>query len=104
MYAPTEQCFLLNSSATLLLNYSSKRIRATAPQTLPEIVERPPITLDFNYSKSFYAWGGDYEVGFKAENLLGSDYKARQELGGVRVDVDTYKRGQAFSLSLKRTF
>ncbi len=93
-----------DSSATLLLNYASKRIRATAPQSLPAIVERPPITLDFNYSKNLIVGGGDYELSFKAENLLGSDYKARQELGGIKVDVDTYKRGQAFSLSIKRTF
>lgn len=93
-----------DSSATLLLNYTSKRIRASSPQTLPEIVETPPITLDFNYSKDFMLWGGEYSFGLEVENILGSDYKARQEFGGNRVDVDTYKRGQAVSLSIKRSF
>ena len=93
-----------NSAATLLLNYSSKRIRATAPQGLPEIIERPPITLDFNYSRSFDLWGGEYEFGFEAENLLGSKYRAVQEFGGTTVNVDTYDVGQKFSFSLKRSF
>ena len=93
-----------NSAATLLLNYASKRIRATAPQTLPEVIEKPPVSLDFTYSRNFAVWGGDYEIGLKAENILGAKYKATQSAGGVRVDVDSYELGQSFSVSLKRRF
>ena len=93
-----------NSAGTLLVNYASKRIRASAAQTLPEIIEKPPISLDFTYTRSFAMWGGDYEVGFKAENLLNDDYTAVQELGSARVDVDTYDLGRSFSLSFKRRF
>jgi outer membrane receptor protein involved in Fe transport len=93
-----------NEAATLLVNFASRRIRATAPQTLPEIYERPPISLDFTYSRSFNVFAGEYEFGFKAENILGSRYEATQEFGGVKINVDTYKLGRSFSLSLKRHF
>jgi len=92
------------SAATVLLNYASKRIRASAAQTLPEIIERPPLSLDFTYSRTFNVMGADYEVGFKAENLLGDEYEATQELGDDKVFVDAYELGRSFSLSLKRRF
>lgn len=93
-----------NSAATLLVNYASERIRASAAQTLPEIIEKPPISLDFTYSKTFDMWGGEYEVGFKAENLMNDEYQAVQRLDAVRVNVDTYDLGRSFSISLKRRF
>ncbi|MDX2224950.1 MAG: hypothetical protein SFV21_19500 [Rhodospirillaceae bacterium] len=94
----------LNSSATLLVNYASKRIRATAPQTLPEIIENPPISVDFTYSRTFNVWGGEYEFGFKANNLLNDEYEAVQALNDVRVNVDTYDLGRTFAISVKRRF
>ncbi|MDX2143255.1 MAG: TonB-dependent receptor [Rhodospirillaceae bacterium] len=94
----------VNSAATLLLNYASKRIRASAAQTLPEIIEQPPLSLDFTYSRSFDIWGGEYELGFKAENLLGDNYSATQRLGQNRVNVDRYDLGRSFSLSLKAKY
>lgn len=93
-----------NSAATLMLNYTSKRIRATSPQTLPEIIEQPPVTLDFTYSRSFELMGGSYDLELKAENLLNEDYRASQQYNGVRVDVDTYKLGTSISLGIKRHF
>lgn len=89
------------SAATLLVNYASKRIRSSAPQNQPEIIERPPVTLDLTFSKSFDMWGSEYEAGVKLENLLASRYKATQEFNGAKVNVDTYKLGQSISLSLK---
>jgi len=92
------------SAATLLVNYASKRIRASAAQTLPEIIESPPITLDFTYSRSFDMWGGEYEFGFKAENLMGDNYKAVQSLNRSVVNVDKYDLGRSFSVSVKAKF
>jgi outer membrane receptor protein involved in Fe transport len=95
------------SAATLLLNYSSKRIRAVSSGgvgSLPDVYEQPPLSLDFNYNRSFDLWGGEYEVGLNVENILGSSYSATQRLGASRVDVDTYDVGQSFSVSFKRRF
>lgn len=92
------------SAATLLLNFASRRIRATAPQTLPEIVERPPVSLDFTYNRTFTIMEGDYEFGLKADNLLNKKYEATQEFGGRKVFVDNYKVGTSVSLSVKRKF
>jgi outer membrane receptor protein involved in Fe transport len=94
----------VGSAATLLVNYASKRIRASAAQTLPEIVEYPPITLDFTYSRSLELWGSEYELGFKADNLLGDNYKATQSLNRSVVNVDKYDLGRSFSVSVKAKF
>lgn len=93
-----------DSAATLMLNYTSRRIRASSPQSLPEINELPPITLDFTYSRSFEMMGGSYEIELKAENLLGDEYRAIQRSGGVTVNVDTYELGRSISLGIKRHF
>jgi len=92
------------SAATLMLNFASRRIRATAPQTLPEILERPPLGLDFTYSRTVAIWDADYEFSFKAENLLNEKYRATQEFGGRVVNVDTYNLGTAISVGVKRRF
>jgi outer membrane receptor protein involved in Fe transport len=94
-------------AATLLLNYSSKRIRAVGaggPGSLPDIYEQPPLTLDLTVSRPVEVWGGEYELGLEVENILGSKYEATQRLNGARVDVDTYDLGQSISLSIKRRF
>ncbi len=92
------------STANLMLNFTSKRIRATSPQTLPEIIEHPPLTLDFTYSRGVEMMGGQYDIEFKAENLLNEKYQASQQFNGARVDVDTYKLGTSFSVGIKRHF
>lgn len=97
----------VGSAATLLLNYASKRIRAVGaggPGSLPDVYERPPITLDLNYTRSFMIGEGEYELGFNVENILNQKYQATQQLNGRRVDVDTYEIGTSFSISLKRSF
>ncbi len=88
------------SAATLLLNYSSKRIRASAPQTLPEIFERPPLSVDFTYNRTVSVFESEYEVSFKAENISGAKYRALQAYEGTTVNVDTYKLGQSFSFGV----
>lgn len=94
------------SAATLLFNYSSKRIRAVGaggPGSLPDVYEEPPVTVDFTYNRSFDL-AGEYDFGLEVKNILGSKYKAAQRLGGARVDVDTYALGTTISLSVKRKF
>ncbi len=95
------------AAGTLLVNYASKRIRAVGaggPGSLPDIYEKPPISLDFTYNRPFTIGGGEYELGFNVENILNQKYQATQQLGAARVDVDTYELGTSFSVSLKRSF
>lgn len=95
------------AAGTLLVNYSSKRIRAVGaggPGSLPDIYEKPPISLDFTYNHPITVGGGEYQLGFNVENILNQKYQATQQLGGGRVDVDTYELGTSVSFSLKRSF
>ncbi len=92
--------------ATMLLNYSSERIRAVEDLSngLPAIVEQLPISLDFVFNYDLSVLGGDYELGFKIKNILDEGYEASQSLNGSTVIVDDYDIGRTASLSLKRQF
>ncbi len=90
------------SRAFFLVNFASERIRTQENgRQLPAVIEEPPTSLNFVYSREFTAMNSDVEFGFRATNLLGDDYEAFQEEGDVRVPVDTYELGQTFTLSLR---
>jgi hypothetical protein len=44
------------------------------------------------------------EFGFEARNLLGEDSEEFQELGGGRVDTNTYDLGRGVSFSISAKF
>ncbi len=92
--------------ATVLLNYSSERIRAVEDLSngLPAIIEQLPISLDFVVNYDLRVLGGDYELGFKIKNILDDGYEASQSLNGSKVIVDDYDIGRTASISLKRRF
>ncbi len=93
--------------ATLLLNYSSERIRSvggSAGRVIPDVIEQLPISLDFVVNYDFQLRGGDYELGLKVQNILGQGYEATQSFGGDTVIVDDYDLGTTFAASLKRKF
>ncbi|MGE0409788.1 MAG: TonB-dependent receptor [Amphiplicatus sp.] len=97
------------SRATLLFNFASSRIRNVeiiySGGVAPSIIERPPIGLDFVYSKGFEKWGGDWEIGLKIKNILGEDYEATQSFrDGTVLNYDSYGLGREYSMSLKRSF
>lgn len=97
----------LNSRATLLVNWASKRIRQTENiiTGAPAVVEAPPVTLDFVWSRGLETWGGGWEIGFKVKNILGDDYEAVQTFAdGTVAQFDTYSLGREISASLKREF
>jgi len=95
-----------NYQATLLLNYSSERIRAVEDLSngLPSIIEQLPLSLDFVFKKDFELDGGDYSIGFKVQNILDDGYEAKQTLDGNSVVVDSYDIGRTFSANIKRRF
>jgi len=90
----------------LLLNYSSERIRAVEDLSngLPSINEQLPISLDLVTNIPFEIRGGEYEFGFKIQNILDDRYEATQTLGGTEIIIDDYNIGTTISASLKRRF
>ena len=92
--------------ATLLLNYSSERIRAVEDLSngLPSILEQLPLSLDFVYNHDLNIRGGEYTFGFKVQNILGDGYEASQTLGNSTIIVDDFDIGTTFAASLKRRF
>jgi len=98
--------FDANWEATFLLNYSSDRIRAVEDRSngLPSIIEQLPLTVDFVFNKDFSIGGGEYEVGFKVQNILGDDYEASQSLGDSEIIIDSFDPGTTVALNLKRRF
>lgn len=92
--------------AFLLLNYSSERIRAVEDLSngLPSIKEQLPVSLDFVLNVPFEVRGGEYEAGFKIQNILDDRYEATQSLGDTTIIIDDYNIGITFAASLKRRF
>lgn len=92
--------------AFLLLNYSSERIRAVEDLSngLPSIKEQLPLSLDFVANIPFELRGGDYEFGFKLQNILDERYEATQTLGDTSIILDDYNIGITAAASLKRRF
>lgn len=92
--------------ATLLLNYSSERIRAVEDLSngLPSILEQLPLSLDFVFNYDLALGGADYTFGFKVQNILGEGYEASQTLGDSTIIVDDFDIGTTFAASLKRRF
>ncbi len=92
--------------ATILLNYSSERIRTVENlgRGIPAIIEQLPLSLDFVFNKDFELRGGEYEFGFKVQNILDEPYEATQSFNDTSILVDSYDIGRTFSASLKRKF
>jgi outer membrane receptor protein involved in Fe transport len=92
------------SQATLLIGYVSERISARGRTGFPDLIQDPGVIVDFTYRKGFTVMGREMEFGFEARNLLGEDFEEFQELGGGRVDTNTYDLGRSFSFSLTARF
>ena len=95
------------ANANFLINIASERIRSGESPirpARPAVLEEPPVSVDFVYSREFDLWEGAYEFGFRVQNIFGDEYEAFQSSGSERVDVDVYDVGTSISFSLKRSF
>ncbi len=98
------------SKATILVNWASSRIRQVelvlgANDIVPRVIEQPPVTVDFVWSRRFQNIGGLWQIGIEARNLLGDDYKATQTFpDGTVSQYDVYPLGRKLSASLKKEF
>lgn len=97
------------SKATILVNWASSRIRQVelilGGVVTPRVIEEPPVTLDFVWSRRFERFGGQWQIGLEVRNILGDDYAATQTFPDDTVALyDTYQLGRKISASLKREF
>ena len=92
------------SQATLAITYASDRVTNRGPiQGLarqPDFLEHPGIRLDFVLRQQVPLFGARAELKFEARNLLGQDYEEFQQAGANRIDINSYRIGQSFSLGM----
>ncbi|MXO59978.1 TonB-dependent receptor [Altererythrobacter salegens] len=95
------------SQQTFLVSYASERVvsrglNGTIPQ--PDIIERPGVQLDFVWREGFNLLGVDLEAEAEVRNILGTDHEEYQQSGSNRLDVNTYKEGTTYGLSISANF
>ena len=95
------------SQQTFLMSYASKRVVSrgligSPPQ--PDIYEKPGVQFDFVDREGINLFGRALEVKVELRNILGTRHEEYQQSGDNRLDVNTYKVGTTFALSLSTTF
>lgn len=92
------------TQATILATYVGERISARGRPRQPAIVQDPGTVVDLVVRQGFDAYGQELTLAVEIRNLLGEDFEEFQELGGGRVDVNTYDLGVSYSISLTARF
>jgi outer membrane receptor protein involved in Fe transport len=92
------------SEQTILLNYASKRVSQRGPGETPDFVERPGVRLDFVAREEITFGTVPLELKFEVRNILGTEYRESQRLGGTEVLNNRYDVGTSFSLGLTAKF
>ena len=90
--------------ATLLVNYSSERVTSRGTADLPDIIENPGLTVDFVVRQEISLAKQPFELKFEARNIFGRDNFEYQDNGTTRIDINSYKVGQSFALSVSTEF
>ena len=89
------------SEATLIFNYVSDRVRARGVDVLPDIIEEPPLLVDFTYSRVLAYPNYDLKLSLELRNLLDEEYYASMRNVAI---YDQYDLGQSASLGFKFSF
>ena len=89
------------SEATLIFNYVSDRVRARGVDVLPDIIEEPPLLVDFTYSRVLAYPNYDLKLSLELRNLLDEEYYASMRNIAI---YDQYDLGQSASLGFKFSF
>jgi len=89
------------SEATLIFNYVSDRVRARGVDVLPDIIEEPPLLVDFTYSRVLAYPNYDLKLSLELRNLLDEEYYASMRNIAI---YDQYDLGQSASLGFKVSF
>lgn len=89
---------------TVLANFASERVTRRGTAGLPDIVEDPGFSLDFVARQGFNLGKQPFELKFEARNIFGRDNFEFLQSGANRIEINSYKVGQSFSLSLSTEF
>ena len=89
------------SEATLIFNHVSDRVRARGIDVLPDIIEEPPLLVDFTYSRVLAYPNYDLKLSLELRNLLDEEYYASMRNIAI---YDQYDLGQSASLGFKFSF
>ncbi|RDC60854.1 hypothetical protein HME9302_02070 [Alteripontixanthobacter maritimus] len=89
---------------TLLLSYGSKRVTSRGTNALPDIVEEPGLQVDLVGRQLATLFGREFEVKAEIRNIFGRDFEEFQSNGTDRIEINSYERGTAFSLSVSAEF
>lgn len=86
--------------ANLVFNYIGKRIYRLGTVGLPDLIERPPVEVNFVYAYEFEVGESYLTFSFKAKNLLNQAAKRTQ---GPLI-VEAYDVGRTFSIGFSYDF
>ena len=89
------------SQGTLIINYVSDRVRARGIDVLPDVIEEPPLLVDFVYSKEIPYDFAILKLSVELRNLLDEGYFASM---ASSVIYDQYKLGRSASFGFKFSF
>lgn len=97
-----------NQQLTALLGFVDDRIARRGLGSLPRVMESPGFNLDLVYKYNFNVRGADFTLGLSGRNLTDENNEEFTESKGAggfgRAEVNTYDRGQTFSVSLTSEF
>jgi outer membrane receptor protein involved in Fe transport len=85
---------------TLLVGWVDERIARRGLGALPSVIEDPGVNVDLVFRHNFVVADTDLTLGISGRNLLAEPHVEYQQSGDTRLDVNTYDRGQSFSISL----
>ncbi|WP_374764927.1 TonB-dependent receptor domain-containing protein [Yunchengibacter salinarum] len=92
--------YINGESAALVFNFTGNRIDDVGLEGRPDVIEEPPIMLNFVYRREIDMFDDTLELKLEAENLLFDDFLRKQ---GDRI-AETYPIGASFSLGLTYRF
>jgi TonB-dependent receptor len=85
---------------TLLVGWVDERILRRGIGALQPVYETPGTNVDLVYRQDFTIGEQDFTFGVSGRNLLGEDAEQFQTYARGRNEVNSYERGQSFSVSL----
>ena len=94
--------YAVNSQATFIINHVSDRVRARGLDSLPDIIEQIPTTIDFVYGREFELDASMLKISLEIRNLLNEDYEAT--MADSAIFYDQYQLGTSVSLGFKVSF
>jgi TonB-dependent receptor len=88
---------------TILLNYASERVTSRGFQR-PNVIEDPGLSVDLVARAGIDISGRPFEVKLDARNIFGRDNFEFQQNETNRIEINSYKVGTSFSVSISTEF